>query len=454
MMKLKTTLLFALSVITFNSFSQPSLTSDSAYNRAQQARNDARKLWRKHNATNSDFDEAIKILNNAVVYLDSLPVRELAQGNLFLNARKQDVYADMVRAYATEKKYDRLLDALEKRCNEGAYYGIDELEKDSLYAPLRKNPRFLAMIGVLKNRRGRWKDESLKTAFKPNLSAEEKTAGLSLLWSQAKYNFVHFDHAAIDWDKTYLDYLGKIKDTQSTKDYYRVLQQFYAQLKDGHTNVYFPDELSKEVNSRPPLRSELIEDRVFITKVFSDSLQKAGVTAGLEILKIDGVPVITYAKENVEPYQSSSTPQDLEVRDFSYGLFSGPEKKPVTLLLKNKQGKTFTKSLARTGYRDIKYEADLQYSEINNTGYLVVNNFEDEKIMKQFDSLYTSIDKTKGLIIDIRNNGGGDSYIGYHIIAALTNKRFKSSASRIPRYISIPGIGSQWTDNAAGDIEP
>ncbi|MEO6630206.1 MAG: hypothetical protein ABIN13_00750, partial [Mucilaginibacter sp.] len=111
MMKLKTTLLFALSVITFNSFSQPSLTSDSAYNRAQQARNDARKLWRKHNATNSDFDEAIKILNNAVVYLDSLPVRELAQGNLFLNARKQDVYADMVRAYATEKKYDRLLDA-------------------------------------------------------------------------------------------------------------------------------------------------------------------------------------------------------------------------------------------------------------------------------------------------------------------------------------------------------
>jgi len=198
----------------------------------------------------------------------------------------------------------------------------------------------------------------------------------------------------------------------------------------------------------------LIEGRVFITRVFSDSLQKLGVTAGIEILKIDDVPVISYAKENVEPYQSSSTPQDLEVRDFSYRLLSGPEAKPVVLLLKNKQGKTFTRSVARNGYRDIQHEAGLRYTEINNIGYLVVDNFENETIMKQFDSLYTKIDKTKGLIIDIRNNGGGDSYIGYHIIASLTNKPFKSSASRIPRYISIPGIGSQWTDNAASDVDP
>lgn len=446
-------LLAALILLSVRAFSQ-SFTSQDAYDKAQHARNEARKLWKKSNADSKDFEEAAKILNNTILYLDSLPIRELAQGNLFLNARKQDVYADLLRTYARAKKNDLALAALEKRCDEGAYYGIVELQKDSLYSALRTDPRFIAVLRTLKNREARWKDEALKTNYSPNLPDEEKVAGLSLLWSQAKYNFVNFDHANVDWDKTYLDYLSQVKSTKTTTEYYKVLQKFYAQLKDGHTNVYFPKELSKEVNSRPPMRTELIEGRVFITKVFSDSLQKDGIIPGLEILKIDDVPVLTYAGEFAAPYQSSSTPQDLEIRTFSYSLLSGPEKKPITLVLKNAKGRIFTKTVARSGYHDIKQEQGLQYKEINNIGYLTINNFEDEKIIRQFDSLFTQIDRTKGLIIDVRNNGGGDGYIGYHIIASLTNKPFKSSASSIPKYISIPGIGMQWNRNNAEDIDP
>ncbi|WP_162847182.1 S41 family peptidase [Mucilaginibacter gracilis] len=453
-MKFKNNLLIiSLLAISINSFSQQ-LTSDSAYNQAQIARNDARKLWKKPGATKEEVTQAAEILNSAIDYLNSAPVRELSQGNLFLNARKQDVYADMARAYAIAGMNEQALTALEKRCGEGAFYGIDELEKDTIYKSLRTNARFVKVLAVLKNRMLLWKDNSLKTAYNANLSYEEKVAGLSLLWSNAKYNFANFDHAAIDWDKTYLDYLSLIKSTKSTSEYYRVLQTFYARLKDGHTNVYPPNELDKDFYSRPPIRTELIEGRVFITKVFSDSLKNAGIVPGLEILNINNIPVLSYAKEEVEPYQSSSTPQDLVIREFSYGLLLGPEKTPVTLVLKNAKGLVFTKALGRGKYRDAVSAQGIEYKEFGNIGYLTVNNFEDEKIMTRFDSLYTRIIKTKGLIIDIRNNGGGDSYIGYHIIASLVNKPFKSSAARIPRYISLPGVSSQWSFSSAGDIDP
>jgi carboxyl-terminal processing protease len=48
-------------------------------------------------------------------------------------------------------------------------------------------------------------------------------------------------------------------------------------------------------------------------------------------LAINGEPVPEYAKNNIEPYQSSSTPQDLDVRKFTYGLLSGSKEEPLEI---------------------------------------------------------------------------------------------------------------------------
>ncbi len=127
-----------------------------------------------------------------------------------------------------------------------------------------------------------------------------------------------------------------------------MLISFYAQLKDGHTNVYVPNELSDEFYLRPPFRTELIEGRVFVTQVFSDSLLKSGINPGLEIVKIDAEPVISYAEKNIKPYQSSSTPQDMEVREFTYALLSGPKEKPILFEFRDHNGKIINRTIART----------------------------------------------------------------------------------------------------------
>lgn len=450
-----TILLILLFIVFFESKAQQHLTAMQAYDKAQQARSNANDLWGKDKASTAEIAKGIKILKNALVFLDSIPIRELAQGNIYLKARSNDIYLDLAQAYAISNQKELALSSLENMFSLGEPSGVvSYIQQDSALNSLRTEPRYLAVINKMTNQGKLWKNTAFKTTYKPDLLEAEKVAGLSLLWSMAKYNFVYFDHLQVDWNQLYMDYLPKVKNTNSTSEYYKVLISFYAQLKDGHTNVYVPNKLSDEFYSRPPFRTELIEGRVFVTQVFSDSLLKSGINPGLEIVKIDAEPVISYAEKNIKPYQSSSTPQDMEVREFTYALLSGPKEKPILFEFRDRNGKIINRTIARTGYRDIRVLKTIEYEEIKNIGYLTINNFEDRNINKDFDSLYTKISKTKGLIIDIRYNGGGDVGIGFNIISKLTDKPFKYATSKVLEHISKPGDEPQWEVNVPDEWKP
>ena len=53
--------------------------------------------------------------------------------------------------------------------------------------------------------------------------------------------------------------------------------------------------------------------------------------------------------------------------------------------------------------------------------YLALNSFADNKINKDFEKNLPEIYKAKALIIDLRNNGGGNTGVGTGILQYLTN---------------------------------
>ena len=449
----KFTLLFISIVICGFAVAQKVYTGNEAADKVQRARDKAWEMYDKKDHTPAEIDKAIRILKNAIALLDTPYVQEMAKTNPYLYYRRQDALRDLAGGYAMANKKDSAYSTLVKMYNANTPGSVSKLlETDTIFTSVRNETWFRDIVIKLQRKSALWNNSALQTPYRSNLSDAEKLAGLSLLWSQARYNFVNFDQLTIDWNQTYLDYIPKVQHTSSTAEYYKVLMNFYAQLKDGHTNVYPPDSLSADFYSRPPFRTELIEGRVFVTQVMSDSLSKTGIVPGLEVLKIDGEPVIEYADKNVKPYQSSSTPQDLEVREFTYALLAGPKNKPVMLQLKDVSGNITSRAIPRTGYHDVKGSKTMEYQTINGVGYLTINNFEDNKIIKQFDSLYTAeISKTKGLIIDIRYNGGGSGGIGFNIIGRLTDKPFKISASKTLKYVSKPNAEPFWEDNGPSE---
>lgn len=454
-MKNKFGLLTILILLSLNNlFAQKTYTGNEAADKVQAQRDIANDLIDKKN-TPVQIEKGVTILKNMLLFLDSIPIKQLSYNNPYLWYRRSDVNRDLAAGYALLGQKDSAFIALDRMFAVSASnYLIKFLNDEPSLDAIRNDPCYIQLIQKLNRQGALWKNTAFNTPYQKNLSQAEKIAGLTLLWSQAKYNFVNFDHVDIDWNQAYLDYLPKVQNTNSTAEYYKVLISFYALLKDGHTNVYVPDSLSSEFYSRPPFRTELIEGRVFVSQVFSDSLYKSGIVPGLEVIKIDAEPVIDYAEKNVKPYMSSSTAQDMEIREFSYGLLGGPANKALAIEFKDPKGKIFNRSIARSGYHDVKRIKTMDYQTIGNIGYLTINNFEDSKISKQFDSLYTEIGKTKGLIIDIRYNGGGDGGTAFSIIQRLTDKPFYTSAAKIIKINSRPNSESEWQDLGFGRRGP
>lgn len=72
-----------------------------------------------------------------------------------------------------------------------------------------------------------------------------------------------------------------------------------------------------------------------------------------------------------------------------------------------------------TNHKSYEFEIIKEY----NIGILTLNSFSlnFEEFTKWYDNIFIQINKTKGLIIDVRNNTGGNSNIGDYIISTLIN---------------------------------
>jgi len=296
---------------------------------------------------------------------------------------------------------------------------LKSLHGDSLWNELVNAARDnLAMRnksrGALVNKPAFYNAGTLLTPYRENIPDDEKLAGLSKLWSEVKYNFANFDLVPhLNFDSLYLAYMPQVVHTTSTLAYYKVVMEFCAQLKDGHTNVYAPNELNDQVYARPLLRSRMIEGKVLIVGVYDDNLEKQGIKPGTEIITINGLPVKEYAAKYVMPYQSSSTPQDLETRTYEYALLGGPINEPIKLELQDPQGRKKMHTVARVKPEERSRRLAVPPFEFKilkgNIAYITMNSFATDSATNAFAHNFNDISKANAIIIDVRNNGGGST---------------------------------------------
>lgn len=285
-------------------------------------------------------------------------------------------------------------------------------------------------------------------AVKKELTQEEKIAGLSKCWAEAKYNFANFDLVPdLKWDRVFQAYIPKVLATISIEDYYKVLQNFYQHLRDGHTSISLPREYYKNYTGVLPIELRWIEDKVIVSKNISATREDQVIRPGMELVSFDHVPILEYIKEHISPYLSFSTPQDSTERIYRYELTAGKVGSEVALTFKTADGKQVTRTMQRIDTKKFRELYPLiEFKVLNgNIGYLLVNSFNDTKVVKLFDSLFSSIAKTSALIIDIRNNGGGNGNNGFEMLACLTDKPFYPGKTILRQYRPI---GREW-----GEVE-
>jgi hypothetical protein len=427
-------------------------STDDAFQFVQSRRAAAEKLWTKGDPA------AIAMLDDLQKYLDQPLVRDLAAGNVYLSSRRSNLLLDYAEAYAIQKKVPESLRFLDKFADANEVPGMAKaIEEEKHFDSIRSDPRYSAALAKLRRYDHFWDSAALNTPFRENLPDVEKLAGLSKFWSEVKYNFGYPEKlVALDWDNLYLQTIPKVLATKSTGEYYRELMRLCALLSDGHTNVYSPDKLDD--SNRPPIRTGVVEGHVIVLDTRSLSLEARDILAGVEVLEVDSVPVLEYARRDVEPFQSASTPQDREKRTFWYGFLRGPSTQPVHLKLRDAAGKEFERDLERRGYRDVRATPPLEWRMLpGNIAYVALNDFGTDDVVKQWKSAFPQIAAASAIVLDLRLNGGGSSNIGYEVIRSLVDRPFATSRAMMRRYNPTDrahGVQMDWIDVQGGEIQP
>jgi C-terminal processing protease CtpA/Prc len=347
-------------------------------------------------------------------------------------------------ASALAGRREDAIDLLRKATAAG-YTKVEAIRADTDLASLHADPRFDALLADVAraNEAGArlWNNPAWKTPYQPTLDEDARVAGLSRLWSEAKFNFANFDLVpGLDWDALYFATLPEVRAATTTEDYYRVLRRFIAQLRDGHSSVRPPAEVADRLDAQPGVRTALVEGRVFVTGLLDPALAATGIAPGMEITAIEGEPVRDWAQARIAPYQPASTPQDLAARTYERALLSGPYDRPARVTVRDAGGRERTLALPRMHARD--FEAAYWGGPVfelrmlpGDVAYVRILHFGDSRAADGFREHFGEIAAAKALVLDVRENGGGNSGEGYKILAMLTDRPFRGSRWQTRDYL-------------------
>lgn len=215
-------------------------------------------------------------------------------------------------------------------------------------------------------------------SFSQGLSEPEKS--FENLWQAYEDNYAFFNLYSLDWKQQYDLYRSKITTNTTEKELMAIFGEMLDPFKDNHSYILKGDSFIY----RTPYVS--VFDKEFPGRKLKDSLWKVGCNT-------------------------------LELNNFDKIISYGPEEKGIFLFYQTKSDDIGYIRVSRCyGKSEALYDDSLLTSDSINSTNL-------------FDSILSNVIDKEALILDLRNNNGGNNWM-YYLAARFLDKE------RITHYIS------------------
>jgi carboxyl-terminal processing protease len=251
----------------------------------------------------------------------------------------------------------------------------------------------------------------------PPLS-DQRAADLAALDRFVRDSYAFLPEKATDWNAVIGALMPRARSARDHTAWLHVLEEALDALYDGHAqlNTNAPDSW------RPVpygVWVELHDGRYIVTAVQRGSLpERTGVRPGDELMAIDGVAVSDLHRSRRPRFLTRADPAADE-----WALASAVAGRPNS---------RFEFLIRRDGHESVltpggrmSARVDVEWRRIgNDIGLIAISTFTtNREVITDFDRALEALRNTRGLIVDVRSNSGGDTAIARPIIGRLISTR-------------------------------
>ncbi|MCZ0940350.1 MAG: S41 family peptidase [Caldilineaceae bacterium] len=259
-----------------------------------------------------------------------------------------------------------------------------------------------------------------------------------------KKEYAFTEYKGIDWEAKRTEFLPRFEaaaEDEDSRDYQRALRDFSWSIPDGHVSgPFIREDFQQDIAGGLGIAIRETEEGPVIVNFVTEGspAEAAGIDLGTEIVAIDGVPIADVISNAVAHSAPFSTNHFKRLQQMRYAV-RFPIETEVELTWIDAEGEEVTEtmkviseydsfsfsSFARgtTGFEiPVAYElleAD-EYGE-NDYGYVKIDSFSDNSVLtvQLWERMIRTLNRyaVNGLIIDMRQNGGGSGFLADQMAA-------------------------------------
>ncbi|HKV35332.1 MAG TPA: S41 family peptidase [Pyrinomonadaceae bacterium] len=264
---------------------------------------------------------------------------------------------------------------------------------------------FLSQLALpISSRAARDDDATVVSTATP----EGRLAVFDDVWETIQDHYYDPQFNGVDWQAKRASFRPAAAKAGSTHEFYELMRQMLASLRDAHTRIYSPDEKFDWWNPRfvtVGLGVREIEGVPVVVQVDQNSAAaKTEVRVGDVITSIDHLPAPAFIKQRLESLGASA---DERARYRAVAtLFDGPPGSSVKIGWTTRDGKPRSAVLQRYwSQRQLGFTTQKK----GKLAILRLDAFTQTLGLEFSKALPGALEGAEAIVLDLRGNGGGDA---------------------------------------------
>lgn len=264
-------------------------------------------------------------------------------------------------------------------------------------------------------------------------TVEGRLAVFDDVWETIEERYYDTNFHGIDWQAKRVTFRPAAARAGNTQEFYDVLRQMIASLRDAHTRVYSPDEKFDWWSPRfvtVGLTIREVEGAPTVIQVEPDSAAaRTDIRQGDVILNVDDVPVAEFVAQRMH---NAGLVDEGNIRHrVIANIFEGPAGTSVRVRWLTRTGKQKSAVLQRYwSQRNLGFNNQRK----GKIAILRLDAFTQSVAIEFAKNLPSVLDGAQGIILDLRGNGGGDAE-AMADVASL----FLDSGTNLGRFVDRSG---------------